>query len=162
MFYHIKLWYQVRFLIFPCIPRVKQRLVCISISFKSLDQIVYFWFRLKSMVCAVSETSLCLLQCTIEMKSGKQIIFPFAIISNRPKDVQLIDTFVSHDDIAHHSTRNVILKRILGAIWPSLSPCTVINPILLTYLKRIPFITISYWILSKGLLLMMYQHWLKL
>ena len=26
---------------------------------------------------------------------------------------------------------------VLGAIWPSLSPCTVINPILLTYLSKL-------------------------
>ena len=44
---------------------------------------------------------------------------------------------------------------VLGAIWPSLSPCTVINPILLTYLLSIGCMWIhsnnfqNIWFLSK-------------
>ena len=40
-------------------------------------------------------------------------------------NIMYIWYFVSYNSIS-----------VLGAIWPSLSPCTVINPILLTYLLR--------------------------
>ena len=44
----------------------------------------------------------------------------------------LVDAFITFD---YHIHQNLL--SILGAIWPSLSPCTVINPILLTYLLSI-------------------------